>query len=193
MIPIRRWLSAVVRKRWTPPADTNLDSIRHNLEKMPAHLYLEYRYYERWLYHLTTAQVMGGHITVDEVAAGRAAAGNEPRTDAAGPETVDPHAVEEYKRTVAHAPRHALGDPVVTKNDHPSGHTRLPRYARGRQGTVRLHHGAHILPDSNAHGRGESPTHLYTVAFAAPELWGEDGDPNDTILLDIWECHLEPR
>ena len=60
---------------------------------------------------------------------------------------------------------------------HPVGHTRLPRYARGRAGVVERVHGAHVLPDANAHGAGEQPQWLYTVRFAARELWGDDGRP----------------
>jgi nitrile hydratase len=53
-------------------------------------------------------------------------------------------------------------------------------------------HGVHVLPDSNAHGRGESPQWLYTVRFTATELWGEDADAGVTSSIDAWECYLEP-
>ncbi len=52
------------------------------------------------------------------------------------------------------------------------GHTRLPAYARGRRGTVVTWHHGWVFPDTNAHGRGENPQHLYTVAFEGTELWG---------------------
>jgi hypothetical protein len=71
---------------------------------------------------------------------------------------------------------------------NPPGHTRLPRYARGKTGTVVATHGAHVFPDTNAHGLGESPQPLCTVRFEARELWGVDGDP---VHLDLWESYLQ--
>ena len=56
----------------------------------------------------------------------------------------------------------------------PHTHTRLPRYARGKVGTVELVHGCHVFPDSNALQLGEDPQWLYTVRFSAHELWGND-------------------
>ena len=77
---------------------------------------------------------------------------------------------------------------------NPTGHTRLPRYARGKQGTVERVHGAHVLPDSNAHGHGERPEWLYSVRFSGRELWGEAADPTLTVDIDAWESYLEgPR
>jgi nitrile hydratase len=72
-------------------------------------------------------------------------------------------------------------------------HTRLPRYARGRVGVVERVHGAHVLPDANAHGAGEQPQHLYTVRFDARELWGASADPALTVTIDAWESYLEPE
>jgi hypothetical protein len=74
---------------------------------------------------------------------------------------------------------------------HPRGHTREPRYLRGRLGEIVKVHGAHIFPDSRAHGLGEDPQWLYTVRFAARELWGEDRNAGDTVHADLWEPYLE--
>lgn len=173
------------------PDWANLDNGRHALELMPPDLYLSYSYFERWLYGLTTTLLAGELVTLDEVKNGRSAPGSALRIDAAGPGTVDPYAQEEYRREVDAPPRFEVGDPVRTRNPHPAGHTRLPRYARDKLGQIHLHHGAHVLPDANAHGHGECPTHLYTVAFSARELWGPDAGANDKVFLDVWECHLE--
>ena len=75
---------------------------------------------------------------------------------------------------------------------NPEGHTRLPRYARGRLGIIDRYHGAHVFPDSNAHGKGEAPQPLYTVRFTARELWGDAANAADTVSLDLWEDYLEP-
>jgi nitrile hydratase len=68
----------------------------------------------------------------------------------------------------------------------------LPRYARGKHGTVERVHGIFVFPDSNAHGQGESPQWLYTVRFSGPELWGEEADPTLVVSIDAWESYLEP-
>lgn len=175
----------------TRSAGTTLDGDRSGLERIPPALYLNFSYFERWLYHLTSVLLADGAITVEELEAGQARPGSPPRTDAAGPESVDPYHVPQYRREIPTPPAFSIGHKVRTGNPHPAGHTRLPRYARGRTGQIVLHHGAHVLPDSNAHGNGEAPTHLYNVRFAARELWGPEADANDTVRLDIWECHLE--
>ena len=38
---------------------------------------------------------------------------------------------------------------------------------------------------------GEDPRPLYTVRFAARELWGESANPRDSVCLDLWEPYLE--
>jgi nitrile hydratase beta subunit len=186
------------RKVWglcqgaTYPDFANLDQGRHSLELIPPHLYLSFSYFERWLYGLMTTLLAGGLVTLDEIQSGRAAPGSPRRDDASGPESVDPYEHSDYRREIEAAPLFTVGDRVRTGNPHPAGHIRLPRYARAKLGQVHLHHGAHVLPDSNAQNRGESPTHLYTVVFAARELWGPDAGAKDKVFLDIWECHLAP-
>lgn len=98
-----------------------------------------------------------------------------------------------YLRSSTALPAFAVGDEVRARNLHPAGHTRLPRYARGRVGVVSHHHSAHVFPDSHAHGGGEGPQHLYTVSFTARELWGPEALPSDTVRLDLWESYLERR
>ena len=88
-------------------------------------------------------------------------------------------------------PAFAVNQSVRTRRHMPSNHTRLPRYARDRRGTIIAHHGCHALPDEGAKGNhvGE---HLYTVCFAAAELWGPEANPRDTVTLDLWESYLVP-
>jgi nitrile hydratase subunit beta len=71
------------------------------------------------------------------------------------------------------------------------GHTRLPRYARGKKGAVVRCHGIFVFPDTNAHFLGEQPQHLYSVQFAARELWGEDSSPRDSVYVDLWDSYLD--
>ena len=90
------------------------------------------------------------------------------------------------------AARFATGDRVRTRNLNPPTHTRLPRYVRGKVGTVVLVHGAHVFPDANARGAGEDPQWLYTVRFAGRDLWGPDSDPTVSVSFDAFEPYLEP-
>jgi nitrile hydratase subunit beta len=87
--------------------------------------------------------------------------------------------------------RFAVGDAVMTRNLHPPGHTRLPRYARGKRGVIQRLYGAQIFPDTNAHGLGENPQPLYAVRFEARDLWGEAAESDQTVSLDLWESYLE--
>jgi len=90
------------------------------------------------------------------------------------------------------SPRFAVGQQVRARKINPTGHTRLPRYARGSVGVVDRLHGGHVFPDSNAHFQGENPQHLYSVRFSARELWGEAAAARDAVYLDLWESYLEP-
>ncbi len=88
--------------------------------------------------------------------------------------------------------RFAEGDTVRARNIRPSGHTRLPRYARGRQGTVHRVQGVFVFPDTNAMGGGEQPQYLYCVRFTARELWGGEASAKDALYLDMWDAYLDP-
>jgi nitrile hydratase len=52
--------------------------------------------------------------------------------------------------------------------------------------------GPYVLPDTNAHLRGESPEHVYTVRFAGSDLWGDRAEANSVVYVDAWESYLEP-
>ena len=106
--------------------------------------------------------------------------------------------VAEFLRVRIHArledkvpPKFNPGDRVVARNIHPTGHTRLPRYARGRRGTVERDHGVFIFPDTNATSRDKKPQHLYTVRFTARELWGLAAPARDGVYLNLWDDHLD--
>jgi nitrile hydratase len=88
--------------------------------------------------------------------------------------------------------RFEAGDEVVTRNINPTGHTRLPRYARGRRGVIDRDHGVFIFPDAAAAGRGKQPQRLYSVRFTAQELWGPDAPSRDAIYIDLFDSYLDP-
>lgn len=87
--------------------------------------------------------------------------------------------------------RFKSGDQVTAKNMNPDSHTRLPRYARGKSGVVVADRGVFCFNDTNAHGLGHKPQHVYTVRFAARTLWGEQAAPTDSVTLDLFEDYLD--
>ena len=90
------------------------------------------------------------------------------------------------------APRFKAGERVLTRNFHPVGHTRLPRFARAMHGTIRCDYGVFIFPDTHGMGEGKKPQHLYSVCFTAQELWGPGASAQDRIYLDLWDDYLDP-
>ncbi len=90
------------------------------------------------------------------------------------------------------AARFAAGDAVVVCNLNPAGHTRAPRYIRGKRGVIARDYGVFIFPDSNAMGRGKAPQHLYSLRFEGREVWGADAPAREALYLDLWDSYLEP-
>jgi nitrile hydratase subunit beta len=137
--------------------------------------------------------IRAGLVTREEIAAGKpdpaTAKLTPPLTAEIVPEIVARRG--NYTRGVPAIARFKPGDRVNTRNINPVGHTRLPRYARGKSGEIVRDHGVFVFPDSNAHFQGENPQHLYSVRFASRELWGEDASPRDSVYVDLWESYLE--
>ena len=80
-----------------------------------------------------------------------------------------------------------------TRAEVPQHHTRLPGYARGKQGVIERVHSAHVFADTHARGLGEHPRWLYTVVFDERELWGGNTSPQQSrVSVDAWESYLEP-
>jgi len=176
----------------TFPAGFTVDRFRYLRETLRPDLYLTQTYYEQWIYIAEQALLESGMISADELALGETR--STKRTDAIRADAVWGflHDRTNSARGLDSAPRFAIGQRVRARTVQATAHTRLPRYARGRTGSVVSHHGAHVLPDASAHGRGDMPQHLYTVRFAARELWGDRANPRDTVHLDLWESYLEP-
>ncbi len=178
----------------------NIDEFRHGIERMNPSYYLRATYYEKWLDGIARLLVEKGVVSEDDLRARTAFFGERPEAPAAAalagplPERVasNPNWVQDAVRETGAQPRYGIGDPVVTRNIHPWGHTRLPRYARGKRGVIARFHGVHVFPDTNAHGRGEDPQPLYSVRFDGRELWGESAEVNQHVHIDLWESYLEP-
>jgi nitrile hydratase subunit beta len=71
-------------------------------------------------------------------------------------------------------------------------HTRLPRYVRGRTGTIERSRGARAFPADGSLGSEEASQHLYLVRFSARELWGDVADPRDSVHIELYDAYLEP-
>jgi nitrile hydratase len=178
----------------------NIDEFRHGIERMAPAEYLRASYYEKWLDGITRLLVEKGVVSESELATRAEFFRARPEAPATAPVRGPlPAAVraswdwlQDSARDIRVAPRFKPGDVVVTRNDRPRGHTRLPRYARGKRGVIHCLHGVHVFPDSNAHGQGEQPQPLYSVRFEARELWGESAEPNQQVHLDCWESYLRP-
>jgi len=175
-------------KRW------NLDRSRHAIERIPAAEYLRMSYYEKWFVGLVGLLLESGLVSRAEIESGA------PRAEAAKatPPTTAEQAVATLsrvgspRRDATVAPQFHRGQPVRARNLNPAGHTRLPRYARGKLGTIDRDHGVFVFPDTHAHFLGEKPQHVYSVRFAARELWGESASPRDSVYVDLWDDYLEP-
>jgi nitrile hydratase subunit beta len=171
----------------------NIDARRHQIELIPPADYLRMSYYERWTERLLKLLVKTGLVTREEIESGKPTPGSPKATP---PLTVDKVAVFGSggiaSRKVPVTPRFKVGERVRARNINPTGHTRLPRYARGKLGTIHVDHGVYVFPDTNAHFLGEKPQHVYSVRFAARELWGEQAAPRDSVYVDMWDDYLEP-
>ena len=172
----------------------SIDMGRHARERQHPADYLRHSYYENWLAGLEKLLVERGLVSDQELAGGRA---SRPAAEALRARALE---AADVARAVAKGapvevaieapPRFAVGDRVRAINRHPSGHTREPRYVRGRTGVIHEHYGAHVFPDRSAEGRREG-RHLYSVRFEATELWGEPA-PASAVYVDLWEDYLEP-
>jgi nitrile hydratase len=171
-------------KRW------NIDATRHARETLPPAQYLSWSYYQFRLAGLIKQLLANGLIDEAELRSGKASKASAPVTPLKAADVASVLARgTPYERPSSATARFRLGERVRARNIHVSGHTRLPRYVRGRIGEIIRVHGTFVFPDSNAHGRGEEPHWLYTVAFTAAELWGKND--NETVNLDLWEPYLE--
>ena len=177
----------------------NIDESCHAIERMAPVDYLSASYYERWLDRNVRLLVEKGVITREELERRMAqlADGKDPATPHSDPKLLDRMLRVTRERTPYRqpgpAPRFALGDRVLTHHDAPIGHTRLPRYARGKPGVIVRVHGTFIFPDTHAHGQGEQSHALYSVRFDAALLWGESAEPRAPVHIDLWERYLLPN
>ena len=170
----------------------NIDMSRAARETLPD--YGSSSYYRIWIVALEKLLAERGMVHADELAAARSlhAAPEVPRVLHAADVAAALAKGSPTERAAAGTPRFAPGDAVRTHATAAAHHTRLPAYARGHLGIVERVHGMHVFADSHAQGLGEQPQWLYSVAFAATELWGPEARPGDRVAIDAWQSYLEP-
>jgi nitrile hydratase beta subunit len=182
------FLAASAWRKW------NLDAFRHTREVLPPDDYLRVSYYEQWFSGLRDLLVKRGLITTAELESGVPAPGVPKATPPLTPDKIPaalPNRIRAH-RDVQVSPRFRVGQRVRARNINPVSHTRLPRYARGKFGMVDRDHGVFVFPDTNAHFLDEKPQHVYSVRFAARELWGNQAPQKDSVYLDMWDDYLDP-
>jgi nitrile hydratase subunit beta len=162
---------------------SRLRGFRRAVERIPAPLYLNSSYWERWLNAMMALLVEKGLLTREELIS----TGADPIALA--------QPVMHFKSGLQTAPRKKArfreGDRVIARNINSAGHTRLPRYARGMHGVIYRDWGIYALPDSSVHDAGDREQHVYSVGFKARDLWGEGLPPRDTVRIDLWEDYLD--
>lgn len=160
----------------------NADEYRHSIERMSPSHYLQASYYERVLTGTATLYVEKGlisHTELEEHAGG-----------------IFPLALPIAERPMLPLKpeplaRFKIGDQVCVRDIHPEGHTRVPRFCRGKTGTVLHVAPAFTFPDNAAHGGERRKEHTYHVEFASTDLWPGAGAQNETVVVDLWDCYLQ--
>ena len=172
----------------------SLDASRSAIESIPPTDYMTMSYYQKWYVSMIDLMVRTGMIARTEIESGRPAPGAAktiPRLTADKIPSFVQNGVR-FSRDIAITPKFREGQRVRARNMNPPNHTRLPRYARGKTGTVEQDYGVFVFPDTAAQFLGEKPQHLYSVRFSARELWGAEAKPQDAVYINMWDDYLEP-
>jgi nitrile hydratase beta subunit len=169
---------------------------RYELELIPPAEYLRMSYYDRWLTSLPETLKKAGLVTSAEIESGKAVRGKVPGRHVLSVAEAAAMIVPKSKASdpITVVPRFHLDQRVQARTINPLGHTRLPRYLRGKVGTIDRMCGVEPLWDKDTHGVrvDEKPQPVYSVRFTARELWGEQANQRDSIYVDLWEAYLEP-
>ena len=164
---------------------------RYQLELIPPADYLRMSYYERWITALTQILIKTHMATPAEIESGKSVtAANKGDHVLTAAEVATWNAPNARPKLTAVA-RFKDGERVRARNMNPIGHTRLPRYVRGKVGTIERNSGVEALQDSDIEGLGAKQQPVYTVRFEARELWGEQASRRDSVHVAMWEGYLE--
>ena len=179
-----RWEALAFALLWVveDALDATEGELRYAMERMDPGHYLTASYYEHWLTAAATLAVEHGLVTRSELEArsgGRFPLSGPvlaPLVTDVGPDVDEP--------------RFGVGDRVRVREWHPAGHTRCPRYVRGKAGVVVRVDGIYSVPDVEAHGSARRHEPTYSVRFDAADLW-RDGQRGVSVHVDLWDSYLE--
>jgi len=169
-----------------------IDGGRASLENLPPLAYLGASYYKRWFLGLERRVVAYGLVGDDEIAAGR---GLRPGIRLNRKLTADDAKTMSFAHFDRPAPgpaRFKVGDRVRTKNIHPQTHTRLPRYARDKLGTVEAVRG---VPRVSRYGGGRcrrEPAMALRGGVYWPRIVGRGSRPSIKVSIEAFEPYLAP-
>jgi len=133
----------------------NIDAGRYGIELLPPADYLRMSYYEKWLTRNLELLVKSGLVTREEMETGEPAPGSQkatPPLNAAAASAVAGLRGNFMRPEAEAKARFDLGQQVRARNMNPVGHTRLPRYARGKKGSV-------VRRTASSYSR--IPTHIF--------------------------------
>ena len=188
--------------RRTIPGASDPYGGRFLIESIPPDLYLKSSYYERWLLSFEDALLKKGVVTAEELDERTRFYWENPEAEL--PRESDPELAKSAGETSYASsasfepgdsgivPRFGVGDSVKAVNINISGHTRLPRYVRGRVGTVAKIYSEQDIQDHVPESE-EGPQPVYSVRFDGRELWGDTAESNQALYIDMWESYLEPN
>lgn len=169
----------------------NIDISRSARETLPA--YPRLSYYEIWFEGLQRLLIARRLVRRAELKSGRSLDPPLPLARVLRAAEVDAALARGSPtlRSAAAAAKFEIGSRVRTLDHKAKHHTRLPGYVRGKVGTVEQVLGVHIFADTHAHGLGEQPQWLYSVAFDAAELWPDEPAATHRVSVDAWEPYLQ--
>ena len=169
--------------------------MRPAIESIDPATYLASSYYRKWLNALEIGFVQSGSFTADELSDRVELHRRHPETPVSENHDSDLAGSARKNRYSQRSPKYhgdpafSVGDAVLTRHVDPSGHTRIPRYAQGKHGTVHALRGVFDLLDLKVQGI-RKPEPVYTVGFDAQELWGDEAESPQRVYIDLWESYL---
>lgn len=159
----------------------SVDEVRHAVERIDVRQHANTLYYERYVIATASLLVETGVLTQAEL------------DEALGsPFKLANPALSEGRPAITGRPPFAVGDRVVVRDEHVTGHIRMPSYVRGKQGVV-LHRTTETWPFPDAIGHGDtSAAHqpTYHVEFRVKDLWGDAAD-DGLVVVDLFESYLD--
>jgi nitrile hydratase subunit beta len=166
----------------------NIDQSRAARESLGPAQYLQFSYYKIWIAGLE--RLMRERNLLESSGLATRAVKKVLREHEVAQALARGNAYDRPHSAAASMPaKFLLGQSVRTRQMHPSTHTRLPRYARDKCGTIQQIRGVFVFPDAAALGDHDAAQWLYTVEFEASALWGSDTTA-DAVCVDCWESYL---